>query len=47
MNAFTEAEVYLHSFLTLAGELSASCPSRFSTEQIVPGAHQIEGSVGP
>ena len=44
---FAELEVYLHSFLTLAGQLPASCLSRFTPEQIVPSSHWIEGSVGP
>jgi len=43
MKAFTVVEVYLHSFLTLAGELSASRPSRFNPEQIVPGAQGVSG----
>jgi len=40
--AYSEAEVYLHSFLTPAlewGECSSSCYGRFTPEKNVPGTH--------
>jgi hypothetical protein len=43
-------EVQLHEFLILAvdgGECSTSRPSRFTPRVKAPGAHWIEGRVGP
>jgi hypothetical protein len=50
MKAYVGVDVYIHIFLTSAlvgGEWSASRSGRFTPEESVPGAHWIEGWVGP
>jgi hypothetical protein len=50
MKAYGAVDIQIHIFLNLApagGELSASCPGRFTLGERAPYTHWIGGWVGP